>query len=189
MEEEKQSQEELLKENNQECIVDEKIINEENNDKTNDELESLQNKIEELNKDLILEKEKLLRTVAEFENYKKRLERLKDEALKFANENFARDLLDILDALEAALNVEATDETSQKLKEGVQNTLDLFIKKLEKHNIKEIKQINEFDPNLHEAMQMVESKDHKSAQIIQVWQKGYMINDRVIRHAKVLVAK
>ena len=76
-----------------------------------------------------------------------------------------------------------------KIKEGVQNTLDLFLKKLEKHGVALIKDEKEFDPNLHEAMFHVDSENHQSGEVVQVLQKGYKIADRVIRPTKVSVAK
>ncbi|EAI7262387.1 nucleotide exchange factor GrpE [Campylobacter lari] len=154
----------------------------ENSENQNNELEKLQAEYNEL-------KDTYLRANAEFENIKKRMEKEKISATIYANESFAKDLLDVVDALEAAINVEANDELSLKIKEGVQNTLDLLLKKLEKHMVKVIEANGEFDPNLHEAMFHVESADHESNHIVQLLQKGYMMNDRVIRSAKVSVAK
>ncbi|AJD03458.1 molecular chaperone GrpE [Campylobacter lari] len=154
----------------------------ENSENQNNELEKLQAEYNEL-------KDTYLRANAEFENIKKRMEKEKISATIYANESFAKDLLDVVDALEAAINVEANDELSLKIKEGVQNTLDLLLKKLEKHMVKVIEANGEFDPNLHEAMFHVESADHESNHIVQILQKGYMMNDRVIRSAKVSVAK
>ncbi|TXE83443.1 nucleotide exchange factor GrpE [Campylobacter peloridis] len=134
-------------------------------------------------------KDTYLRANAEFENIKKRMEKEKISATIYANESFAKDLLDVVDALEAAISVEASDELSLKIKEGVQNTLDLLLKKLEKHMVKPIEANGEFNPNLHEAMFHVESADHESGHIVNLLQKGYMMNDRVIRSAKVSVAK
>ncbi|QKF57513.1 nucleotide exchange factor GrpE [Campylobacter ornithocola] len=153
-----------------------------NSDNQNNELEKLQADYNEL-------KDTYLRANAEFENIKKRMEKEKISATIYANESFAKDLLDVVDALEAAINVEANDELSLKIKEGVQNTLDLLLKKLEKHMVKVIEANGEFDPNLHEAMFHVESANHESGHIVQLLQKGYMMNDRVIRSAKVSVAK
>lgn len=147
-----------------------------------DELESLKAQNAEL-------KDKYMRANAEFENIKKRMEKEKISALTYANESFAKDLLDVLDALEAAASIEANDEASTKFKEGVQNTLDLFMKKLEKHGVKLIETNDEFNPNLHEAMMNVDSPEHSSSQIVSVLQKGYQFNDRVIRPTKVSVAK
>ena len=152
------------------------------NEKSDTDNESLQQELNEL-------KDRYLRANAEFDNIKKRLEKEKISALAYANESFAKDLLDVLDALEAALSVEANDEVSLKIKEGVKNTLDLFMKKLEKHGVKSIEELKEFDPNLHEAMFHIDSKEHENNQIVQVFQKGYKINDRVIRPTKVSVAK
>lgn len=147
-----------------------------------DELVGLQIQLADL-------QDKYVRANAEFENIKKRLEKEKNSALAYANESFAKDLLDVLDALEAAVNVETNDEASEKIKEGVQNTLDLFLKKLEKHGVKVIENYDEFNPNLHEAMFHQESENHQSGEIIAVLQKGYQMNDRVLRPTKVSVAK
>ncbi|MCH5336429.1 MAG: nucleotide exchange factor GrpE [Campylobacter sp.] len=173
--------------------------NQENENKFEDEnsqnLEQDSLSDEELNEESSLQKEfdelkdKYIRANAEFENIKKRMEKEKLNALLYANESFAKDLLDVLDALEAAISVEANDELSLKIKEGVQNTLDLFFKKLEKHGVKAIEELKEFDPNLHEAMFHTQSEGHSSGEIVQVLQKGYKIADRVIRPTKVSVAK
>lgn len=148
----------------------------------NDELIACQAQLAEL-------KDKYMRANAEFENIKKRLEKEKASALAYANENFARDLLDVLDALEAAANVEAKDDTSAKIKEGVENTLSLFMARLAKHGIKPITQQENFDPNLHEAMNTVQSEQHASSAVVDVYQKGYLMGERVLRPSKVSVAK
>jgi len=166
-------------------------VNEENKE-INEELEEIQEENtqeSDLQKEFDTLKDKYMRANAEFENIKKRMEKEKLSALAYANESFAKDLLDVVDALEAAVNVETQDEISEKIKEGVQNTLELFLKKLEKHGVKSIEENREFDPNLHEAMFHIESEEHKSGEIVQTFQKGYKINDRVIRPSKVSVAK
>lgn len=134
-------------------------------------------------------KDKYMRANAEFENIKKRLEKEKASALAYANESFAKDLLDVLDALEAAANMEASDDASAKFKEGVKNTLDLFLAKFAKHGVKPIEKHDEFDPNLHEAMMNVASDECKSSAIVEVFQKGYQMGERVLRPSKVSVAK
>ncbi|HEB9316871.1 TPA: nucleotide exchange factor GrpE [Campylobacter coli] len=164
--------------------------NAQNAENLQDDLQdSEENKTNELQKELDELKDKYMRANAEFENIKKRMEKEKLSAMAYANEGFAKDLLDVLDALEAAVNVECQDEISLKIKEGVQNTLDLFLKKLEKHGVTLIKDEKEFDPNLHEAMFHVDSENHQSGEVVQVLQKGYKIADRVIRPTKVSVAK
>ncbi|MFK0456826.1 nucleotide exchange factor GrpE [Campylobacter jejuni] len=164
--------------------------NAQNSENLQDDLQDNEkNETNELKKELEELKDKYMRANAEFENIKKRMEKEKLSAMAYANESFAKDLLDVLDALEAAVNVECQDEISLKIKEGVQNTLDLFLKKLEKHGVALIKNEKEFDPNLHEAMFHVDSENHQSGEVVQVLQKGYKIADRVIRPTKVSVAK
>lgn len=164
--------------------------NAENSENLQDDLQDNEkNETNELQKELEELKDKYMRANAEFENIKKRMEKEKLSAMAYANESFTKDLLDVLDALEAAINVECQDEISLKIKEGVQNTLDLFLKKLEKHGVALIKDEKEFDPNLHEAMFHVDSENHQSGEVVQVLQKGYKIADRVIRPTKVSVAK
>ncbi|ECH3940143.1 nucleotide exchange factor GrpE [Campylobacter jejuni] len=164
--------------------------NAQNSENLQDDLQDNEkNETNELQKELEELKDKYMRANAEFENIKKRMEKEKLSAMAYANESFVKDLLDVLDALEAAVNVECQDEISLKIKEGVQNTLDLFLKKLEKHGVALIKNEKEFDPNLHEAMFHVDSENHQSGEVVQVLQKGYKIADRVIRPTKVSVAK
>ncbi|EOZ1984690.1 TPA: nucleotide exchange factor GrpE [Campylobacter jejuni] len=164
--------------------------NAQNSENLQDDLQDNEkNETNELQKELEELKDKYMRANAEFENIKKRIEKEKLSAMAYANESFVKDLLDVLDALEAAVNVECQDEISLKIKEGVQNTLDLFLKKLEKHGVALIKDEKEFDPNLHEAMFHVDSENHQSGEVVQVLQKGYKIADRVIRPTKVSVAK
>ncbi|EAH8791820.1 nucleotide exchange factor GrpE [Campylobacter jejuni] len=164
--------------------------NMQNSENLQDDLQdNEENETNELQKELEELKDKYMRANAEFENIKKRMEKEKLSAMAYANESFAKDLLDVLDALEAAVNVECQDEISLKIKEGVQNTLDLFLKKLEKHGVALIKDEKEFDPNLHEAMFHVDSENHQSGEVVTVLQKGYKIADHVIRPTKVSVAK
>ncbi|BDY12238.1 protein GrpE [Hydrogenimonas cancrithermarum] len=138
--------------------------------------------------------DKYLRMHAEFENIKKRMEREKEKSVAYAQEQFARDLLPVMDSLELALASiptpdEGGDEHLAKLREGVQLTLDQFVKTFEKHHIKVVDIVEGFDPNFHDAVMQVESDKHKSGQIVQVLQKGYMYKDRLLRPAMVSVAK
>ncbi len=138
--------------------------------------------------------DKYLRMHAEFENIKKRMEREKDKSVAYAQEQFARDLLPVMDSLELALASiptpeEGGDEHLQKLREGVQLTLDQFVKTFEKHHIKVVDIEQGFNPNFHEAVMQVESEEHESGQIVQVLQKGYTYKERLLRPAMVSVAK
>lgn len=133
-----------------------------------------------------------LRANADFENIKRRLEKEKYQAVEYANEVFARDLLAVVDALDMAYKIVSeveNDEISNKIKEGIALTLEQFKKVFEKHGIKAADEGGEFDPNIHNAMMRVDSDEFESGQIVQCFQKGYMIKDRVLRPAMVSVAK
>lgn len=135
-----------------------------------------------------------LRVHADFENTKKRLEREKFQALEYAYEKIAKDLLPIVDTLEIALKSanEVSGEESElqaKFKEGLELTLDNFSKVLQRHGIEMITCEGEFDPHLHECIMQVPSPSHQEGEIVQVFQKGYRYKERVLRPAMVSIAK
>ncbi|MFY4820091.1 nucleotide exchange factor GrpE, partial [Aliarcobacter butzleri] len=136
--------------------------------------------------------EKFLRAYADFENMKKRLEKEKYQAIDYASEKFAKDLLTPLDTLEMALNSAKADvdanELLEKLKEGIELTLKNFITTFEKHNITKVETDGEFDPNVHNAVMQVDSAEHNSGQIVQELQKGYVLKDRLLRPSMVSIA-
>ena len=138
-------------------------------------------------------KTKLIEAHADFENIKKRLEKEKITAVNFANESFARDLLGVIDALEMALNTQISEENEQakSLKEGVSLTIESFKAALAKHGVKMIDTSvgGEFNPEIHNAMSYVESDSIASGFIAQIYQNGYMYNERILRPAMVLIAK
>jgi molecular chaperone GrpE len=140
-------------------------------------------------------KDKYIRAHADFENAKKRLEKDKANAVAYANESFAKDILAVIDSFEQALaSIEGADEAHsgevlEKMKEGVKLTYEQLKKVLEKNHIKEIVCEGEFDPEVHQAIMQVESDDHESGDVVQVMQKGYTIKDRVLRPAMVSTCK
>ena len=136
-------------------------------------------------------KTKLIQAQADFENIKKRLEKDKITAVNFANESFARDLLPVLDTLEMAINAAGDDEASAKIKEGISLTIDSFKKVLSKHGVRMIQtnEGGEFNPQVHNAMSYIESDTIASGRIAQIYQHGYMYNDRILRPAMVLISK
>ena len=153
----------------------------------NSELESLKTKITEL-------EDKYLRANADFDNMKRRLEKEKMQAISYAHEVFARDLLPVIDSLDMAImasdNQEAqSDELLEKLKEGIILTMEQFKKAFEKHGIELVDIENGFDPNFHEAVMQLESEEKQSGEILQVFQKGYKIKERILRPAMVSIAK
>ena len=138
-------------------------------------------------------KTKLIEAHADFENIKKRLEKDKITAVNFANESFARDLLGVIDALEMALNTQISEENEQakSLKEGVSLTIESFKAVLAKHGVKMIETSvgGEVNPEIHNAMSYIESDSIASGFIAQIYQNGYMYNERILRPAMVLIAK
>jgi len=132
--------------------------------------------------------DKYLRTHAEFENIKKRLEKEKYIAIDYASEKFAKDLLPAIDALEMALLIE-DKEQFDKLKEGVRLTLDKLIDAFNKHDIEPVSHEEGFDPNYHEAVMQVSNGEHDDNAVVQVMQKGYKYKQRVLRPSLVSINK
>jgi molecular chaperone GrpE len=132
-----------------------------------------------------------LRERAERENYRKRMQREKEDLARFANENLLREFLPIFDNLERAVSHSAEgQESGAGLLEGVSLTLDQFQKALEKFGVVPVEAVGQpFDPAWHEAMGQVESTEHPPNTVVQEMQKGYILNDRLLRPALVLVAK
>ena len=131
-----------------------------------------------------------LRLQADIENLRKRRERDVANAHKFALEKFAVDLLPVRDSLEMGLAAAADSGDAAKLKEGSELTLKMLISAMEKYNIREVNALNEqFNPEYHEAMSMQEREDVPPNTVVTVVQKGYLLNDRLIRPAMVIVSK
>lgn len=133
--------------------------------------------------------DKLLRLAAEFENFKKRMEREKQNALKFAEENIIRELLPSLDNLERALEQGRQSEDLEGLLEGIEMTRAGLLGSLEKFGLQQLQSKGEaFDPNFHEALTMEANNEIPANHIIQEFQKGYLYKDRLLRAAKVTVS-
>ncbi len=132
-----------------------------------------------------------LRLQAEIDNLRKRNERDLANAHKFALEKFTADLLPVKDSLEMGLAAAAEENADvARLKEGSDLTLKMLGSVLEKFNVKEINPLNEtFNPEYHEAMSIQERADVPANTVVAVVQKGYLLNDRLIRPAMVMVSK
>ncbi|GAA0206521.1 nucleotide exchange factor GrpE [Kangiella japonica] len=131
-----------------------------------------------------------LRTKAEADNIRRRSEKEVISARKYAIEKFAEELLAVVDSLEQGLQAKAEHEESKAMKEGMELTLKLALSTLNKFGVEQLNPMEEvFDPQLHEAMTMVPSPDHEKNTVIDVFQKGYSLNGRVIRPARVVVAQ
>lgn len=152
---------------------------------------------EELQAQIAGLKEQYVRAYADFENTKKRLIRDKDQALEYAYEKIAKDLLPSLDTLEIALKSiqdskekgENQEEILDKIQEGIALTLDNLLKTLAKHGIEPILTEGGFDPNFHDAIMQVQSEEHESGEIVAEMQKGYKYKERVLRPSMVSIAK
>ena len=135
-------------------------------------------------------KDQLLRKAAEFDNYKKRTERDFFDRVQNANERLITDLLEVLDDFDRSLNHAEGKDNAKSLVEGLELIYKKMYAKLEKEGLKPIDAIGEeFDPDKHDALMQMESKEHKSGTIIDEHLKGYELNNKVIRHSQVIVAK
>ena len=146
-----------------------------------DQINDYEQQIEEL-------KNQVLYAKAETENVRRRGFEDAEKTRKYALESFSQELLIVKDSLEASLSSETIDLTT--LKDGVELTLKQLNSVFEKFNIDEINPIDEkFNPNEHQAISMIESEDKEANTILNVLQKGYKLNERVIRPAMVVVSK
>lgn len=154
------------------------------------DLETLQHALETANKKAEENWDKALRATAELENVKRRAEKDVTSAHKYALEKFAKDLLPVLDSLEKAQEIEADAAHVKAMQEGIELTHKLFLDTMKKFGIEQLDPIDDvFNPELHEALSMIPHPEAKSQTIIDVFQKGYTLNGRVIRAAKVVVAQ
>jgi len=128
-----------------------------------------------------------LRSLAEMDNFKKRVQKEKEEQAKYASEKVLSDLLPTLDNLDLALQYASPE--CQAMMEGVRMTRVMLAEALKKHGLSEVgKEGEAFDPQSHEAVGMEKADDDKAGQILRVMQKGYVLNGRLLRPARVIVA-
>lgn len=135
--------------------------------------------------------DKFVRTQAELENLKRRAEKDLQNAHRFAVEKFARELLSVADSLELGLGVEAQDaEAVEPLREGMSLTLKQLLATLEKFQVVPIDPVGEkFNPERHQAMAMQPTDEAEANTVLKVYQKGYLLSDRLLRPAMVVVAQ
>lgn len=133
----------------------------------------------------------LLRARAELENIRKRAQRDLENAHKYGLEKIATELLSVRDSMELGLEAASANHSDiNSLREGVDLTLRMLIQLMDKFNIKSLNPINEkFNPEQHQAMSLQETKDIEPNTVISVMQKGYLLNDRLLRPALVIVSK
>lgn len=152
--------------------------------------EALAARLEELEQELERYRDQALRAQAEMENVRRRASRDVENAHKYALERFTADLLPVLDSLEKAVEVATATAGAESIAEGVELSLKLFLTVAGKYGIERIDPLGEpFDPQLHEAMTLVPSATAEPNSVIDVMQRGYVLNGRLVRAAKVVVAK
>jgi len=153
-------------------------------------LEHLEKELEEARKEAQEHYDKFLRLYAEFENYKKRVAREKADLVKYGNEELLRELLPVVDNLERALEHAKKKGDPEAIIEGVELVLEQFLQVLRRFGVEPIAAVGEqFDPERHEAVAEEATDEAAPGEVIAEVQKGYMLNDRLLRPAKVVVAK
>jgi molecular chaperone GrpE len=143
--------------------------------------------VEEQQQEVVAD-DRLLRLAADFDNYKKRAAREREEYVVLANERLLKELLPILDDLERALHAAEQHEEAQ-LEEGVRLVHRSLASLLARNGVEEIATDGKFDPHVHEALLAQPAEDREQGDVLDVIQKGYRLGDRVVRPARVIVAE
>lgn len=182
-----QTDEERLVEGDLEGVVEDETLREASVD--NPEAEVLAAQVEELEQSLAEAKDQSLRAAAEAQNVRRRAEQEAEKARKFALEKFVKDLLPVVDSLEKALE-SMQEGASDVHREGVSMTLKMQLDVLNKFGVESVEPQGEpFDPQVHEAMTMVPNPDLEPNTVMDVMQKGYLLNGRLVRPAMVVVSQ
>jgi len=183
----KDSSEEVKEDTDQDPSEEEKPSAE--TEEAAEEADPLQLELESLRREAREFEEKYLKLYAEFENFKRRNRQEIDLNNKYKDQKFAEDLLPVLDNLERAMAIEGDDDSFASLKKGVEMVYNEFLNIFNKRDITVIEaEGREFDPNFHQAV-MTEPSEEESGIVIEEFQKGYMLKDRVIRASMVKVSE
>ena len=151
-------------------------------------LEQLQEDVRLKDEELLKQKDTFLREKAELENFKKRLTKEKEDFAQFANERLLKELVQIEDNLQRAMA--APNATLESLIEGIEMTQQQFATFFKNQKVEPIEALKkQFDPNLHEVLNQQESDEHEENTVIQEYSKGYTLNGRLLRSAKVVISK
>ena len=177
----------IKEELNEENVVTDETPQEEVTEETTTELtneEKLQQEVERLN-------DQVYRLSAEISNIQKRNAKERQDAAKYRSQSLAQNLLNVIDNLERAIASPSESEEAQNLKKGIEMVYEGFLYALKEEGIEEIDALNQpFDPTLHHAVQTVPVEEGQEAdRVVQVYQKGYKLKDRVLRPAMVIVAQ
>ena len=146
-----------------------------------------QTDLEQCKQDAAMWRDQASRILADFDNYKKRMERDQASWMQTAQVSILKDLLSAVDNFDRALS--AKNDSQTDVYAGIEMIYKSVMQILNKYGVREFSDYQTFDPELHEALMDIESADHVSGQIVQVLEKGFMIKDKVLRPAKVVIAK
>jgi len=153
-------------------------------------VEALTQQLQVKEKEAAENQDKYLRAVAELENYKKRAARDRADSLKYGQENLIKDILPLVDNLDRAMAHACKSNDFEAFKEGLRLVQNQLNGCLEKQGVERIEAAGrDFDPNVHEAMLQVESPDHEHNQVVEEFEKGYLLNGRLLRPSKVSVCR
>ena len=180
-------EEELEEKLEADSVVEEELAKEEEA-KELSPLEQLEEQVRLKDEEILKQKDTFLREKAELDNFKKRLTKEKEDFAQFANERLLKELLQIEDNLERAM--EAPNATLESLKEGVEMIQKQFKDFLKNQKVEVIEAFGKpFDPNLHEVLNQQESEEHEENTVIEEYSKGFTLNGRILRSAKVVISK
>lgn len=152
---------------------------------------TLQKQVEELNAEIALQKDKYIRLVAEFDNYKRRTLKERAEIIKTAGEDILLNLLPVMDNFERAIKSVETSKDTEAIKEGINLIYTNFKQFLQQRGVKEIESVNqEFNTDVHEALTKIPAPTEElKGKVVDVIEKGYFMHDKVIRFAKVVIGE
>ena len=152
--------------------------------------EDLKVKLQEMEKKSSENYDKYVRAVAELDNYKKRAVREKADAIRYGNENLLRDILPLVDNMDRAMEHACNSEDFNAFREGLKMLQQQLLSCLQKHGVEQIEAVGkDFDPHVHEAMLQVESKEHDESKVVGEFERGYLLNGRLLRPSKVSVCR
>jgi molecular chaperone GrpE len=155
-----------------------------------DEVEELTVKLQEAEEKAAENYDKYVRAIAELDNYRKRAAREKADAIQYGNENLLRDILPLVDGMDRALEHSCNSEDFDAFRKGLKLLQGQLLGCLQKHGVEMIDTAGkDFDPHIHEAMMQVESAQHGDSQVVGEFERGYLLNGRLLRPAKVSVCK
>ncbi len=180
----------------EETVIEDKI-DQKNDSKKEDKVEivdpikTLEEKLDSVEQEAKDNYDRWLRVSAEFENYQKRAAREMNDFRKFANERFVKAMLPVVDNLDRAIESSSNDKHADRsMLEGVNMTLKEILKVFEQFNVKPFESLGKsFDPSLHQAVMQEETEAHPENSVVKELQKGYMMHDRLLRPAMVVVSK